>query len=197
MGSAGLRPPAWPTGTGALRNRQQPPALLDVVRFRYIEQLENPAQPENVLVDDGWPWERVGAIDPSDAYQRLEGKIVSGTTLFGNRGKAVPEDEAAEGVEESLALVEPAGPVEFVMKPPEETYGKYKPRAIFHLGSRRYELGLTDMRVEKAVLKAGIGEYTGEELGFGAPARTLLTISLGEAHEGWHTKLAAAAFFLL
>lgn len=121
---------------------------------------------------------------------------MTGPTLFGNRGKAVAEDEAAEGVEESLALVEPTGPVEFIMKPPGETYGKHKPRAVFHLARCRYELGLTDMHVEKAVLKAGIGKYTAEELGFGAAANTLLTISLGEAHEGWHTKLAAAALFL-
>jgi hypothetical protein len=175
---------------------RRPPSLLDVVELRYVEPLENPAQPENVLIDELRPWERVGVVDPADAYERLAGKLVPGPRLLGNRGKAVPEEEAAGGVEESLALIEPSGPVEFMMKPPEETYGKRKPRAVFQLAGRRYELGLTDKWVEQAVLSLGVGEYTTEQLGFGSPARVLLTVSLGEAHEGWHSKLAAAVLFL-
>lgn len=173
----------------------KPPDLLDVVRIQYLEELENPAQPENVLLDDE-PWKRVATIGLDEAYQCLAGSLVEGPALLGNRGKAVPENESTKGVAASLALVEPDEPVEFVMRPPAETYGRLKPRAVFHLSGHRYELGLTDLKVERQVLKAGVGEYTAGQLGFGEPGRTLLTVSLGEAHDGWNTKLAAAVLFL-
>lgn len=113
-----------------------------------------------------------------------------------NRGKAVTEDDAAEGVEASLTLIEPESGVIFSMRPPEEEHGKYKPRVVFNFASKRYDLVLTDVPLEEAVRRAGVGEHMAEDLEIGDTDRALLTVSLGEAHNGWHTKLAAAVLFL-
>lgn len=106
------------------------------------------------------------------------------------------EEKAAEGVEASLALVEPDPGVSLLMRPPEEERNALKPRIVFGLGSKQYALPLTDIPVFEAVKAAGVGEYSPEDLGFDASGRVLLTISLAEAFNGWHTKLAAAVLFL-
>lgn len=181
---------------GGLRKFQcevdgQWPEPLDIVRFGYEERLDDPAQPENVLIDDA-DWQRVGRLPSDGAYQALRGHLAPGPLLFGNRGAAVTENIAAEGMEASLALIEPDS-VEFLMKPAEETQGKLKPRVSFRLGGGRrlFELNLTDYFARPLVLAAGCGTYSVEDLDLGGK-RILLTVSLAEAHKGWHSKLAAA-----
>lgn len=170
------------------------PEVLDVVRFGCEKTLEDPAQPENVLID-GSPWELRKRVPREEAYERLGLFLADGPTLLGNRGKAVPEEEAEKGVEHSLALIEPTAAV-FLLRPPEETYEKLKPRVKFQFASSEYELGLTDITMRERVLQAGVGEYPPETLGIDPGGPLLLTISLGEAQEGWHTKLAAAVISL-
>src|SRR4051794_37579740 len=46
------------------------PELLDVVHFGYEKPLEDPAQPENVLID-GSPWELCRRLPRDEAYGRL------------------------------------------------------------------------------------------------------------------------------
>lgn len=166
------------------------PEPLDVVRFGYQEPLADPTQPENVLID-GSPWELCRQLSSVEAYERLRSVLAEGPELLGNQGKAVLEKEAAEGVEASLALIEPAN-VRFLLRPPDETYGKLKPRVKFEFCSAEYELGLTDIPMEAAVRRAGIGEYEPADVGIDPRGTLLLTVSLGEVYEGWHTKLAAA-----
>ena len=170
------------------------PELLDVVRFGYEKPLEDPAQPENVLID-GSAWELRKRVLREEAHERLHRFLVHGPLLLGNHGKAVPDEEAAKGVEHSLALIEPTDVV-FLLRPPEETYGKLKPRVRFEFSSSEYELGLTDIEMRERVLRAGVGEYRPETLGLDPDGPLLLTISLGEEQEGWHTKLAAAVLSL-
>jgi len=162
-----------------------------VVRFGYRRRLGDPTQPENVLIDHS-AWELKDQVPPEDAYERLRRFLATGPGLLGNRGKAMTEEEAASGVEASLALIEPTSEVSFLMRPAGETYGKLKPRAVFDFSAKRYELGLTDVSLEEAVRRAGVGEHGPAELGLACSGPALLTVSLGEAHEGWHTKLAAA-----
>ena len=171
------------------------PEVLDVVRFEYAERLEDPAQPENVLIEDS-PWELRRRMPPEEAYGRLRNYLWEGRRLLGNRGKAVPEEEAAKGVDASLALIEPTGGVSFLIRPPEEEEGKYKARVVFDFAAKRYDLRLTDIPLERAVRDAGVGEHSPEDLGLDASGKTLVTVSLGEPNNGWHTKLAAAVLFL-
>lgn len=166
------------------------PEVLDVVRFGYERPLEDPAQPENVLID-GSAWQLRKRLPREEAYGRLGRFLAKGPMLLGNRGKAMPEEQADEGVKHSLALIEPAKAI-FLLRPPEETYEKLKPRLRFEFCSSVYELGLTDIAMREKVLRAGIGEYAPETLGVDPGGPLLLTISLGEPQEGWHTKLVAA-----
>jgi hypothetical protein len=170
------------------------PEVLDVVRFGYEKALSDPAQPENVLID-GSAWELRKRMPREEAYGRLGRFLADGPLLLGNHGKAVPEEEAGKGVDQSLALIEPVEAV-FLLRPPEETYKKLKPRVRFEFCSWEYELGLTDVPMREKVLQAGVGEYRPETLGIGTDGPLLLTISLGEAQEGWHTKLVAAVISL-
>lgn len=171
------------------------PEVLEVVRFGYEKRLEDPAQPENVLID-GSPWELQKQMPREEAFGRLRNYLAEGPTLLGNRGKAMPEEEAAKGVDASLALIEPAAGVSLIMRPPEEEEGKYKPRVVFEFASRQYDLRLTDIPIERAVRAAGVGAYSPQDLGFDASGPILITVSLGEPKNGWHTKLGAAVLFL-
>jgi hypothetical protein len=170
------------------------PEVLDVVRFGYSERLEDPAQPENVLID-GSAWELRKELPREEAHHRLAPFLSPGPALLGNYGKAMTEEDAAAGVEASLALIEPSE-LSFLLRPAEETYGKLKPRILFEFSSTGYELGLTDIPLEEAVRRAGVGEHSPLELGVDIGGPVLLTVSLGEAYEGWHWKLAAAVLFL-
>lgn len=166
-----------------------------MVRFGYVKRLRDPAQPENVLIDNS-PWELRKQVPREEAYGRLHSYLSDGPALFGNRGKAVPEKEAAKGMDASLALIEPTAGVSLIMRPPEEEEGKYKPRVVFNFGSKQYKLPVTDIPIERAVKAAGVGEHEPRDLGFDTSGPALLTVSLGEAYNGWHYKLAAAVLFL-
>ncbi len=171
------------------------PEVLDVVRFGYSERPRVPAQPENVLID-GSEWELSKRLDPPEAEKKLRRYLTAGPALLGNRGSAVKGEIAAQGVEASLALLEPRSEIEFVLGSPEEGHGKPRPRVSFALGSRGYELPVTDIPVEEAMREVGAGTYKPEDLGFDAAGTVFLTVSLGEEYEGWHYKLVAAVLFL-
>jgi hypothetical protein len=171
------------------------PEVLDVVRFGYVKRLEDPVQPENLLIDDSH-WELRKKMPGGEAYERLGGYLDQGPRLLGNRGAAVKEDEAVENGDGSLALIEPTAEISLLMRPSDEEHGKLKPRVAFRFGRRQYTLPLTDVPIEEAVKAAGVGEYSPHDLGFDASGRILLTISLAEEFNGWHHKLVAAVLFL-
>lgn len=164
-----------------------------MVRFEHRGELDDPSQPENVEVAHS-RWELIDRIDPEDAYDMLSSHLVEGPALLGNRGAAMPESEASQGVEASLALVEPEE-VELCLDPPHDGTSKLRPRVRFELDGQDYDLALTDYLVRPRLLKAGLGCREVADLGLGS-ADVLLTVSLAEAHEGWCTKLVAAVLVL-
>lgn len=167
---------------------------LDVVRFEHEGALEDPSQPENVLVT-GSRWQLAGRVDPVDAHDILSPHVVEGQVLLGNRGAAVPAKDAMQGMEASLALVRPST-FEFLLEPPREGTSRPRPRVRFGQDGRGYDLALTDYVVAPALMKAGLGSHEPADLGFAADAAVYLTISLAEAQDGWCNKLVAAALFL-
>lgn len=171
------------------------PELLDIVRFDYSEQLDNPAQPENLLLEDS-AWDLVGTVPPAEAYDRLVGHLVRGPALLGNLGRAVPAEAAGEGVGASLALVEPDRAPVFQAKPASEEAGQLRPRVEFSLRGQDYEFPITDFAIAPRLRARGCGSYSKEQLGGEGAGRALLTVSLGEALNEWHWKLVAAVLFL-
>jgi len=164
------------------------PELLEVVRFSHSGSVGDPAQPENVRVT-GEQWERVGLLDGPTAYRRLEPVRTRGPALFGNQGRAVPADRAREGLDASLALVEPTN-LWFTLE--EAPDARKSPRAEFSLVRLEYSLPLTETLIRPRLLQMAPGRYDFEDLGLPEPERVLLTVSLAEEQNDWRSKLVAA-----
>jgi hypothetical protein len=168
---------------------------LDIVRFEYVEQLDDPAQPENLLIKDE-PWELVGNVAPAEAFGRLQGHLATGPELLGNCGRAVPHEVAEEGVDASLALVEPDRPLRFKTESAHEVGGSLRPRVEFSLRGQGYDLGITDFVIAPRLRALGCGDHSEDRLGLAGASHLLLTISLAEPLDEWHWKLVAAMLFL-
>jgi hypothetical protein len=167
---------------------------LDVVRLEYGENSDDPTQPENVEVAfERWGLSR--KIDPAGASEVLARHLADGPRLLGNRGAAVPEEEAEQGVDASLALVRPES-LELHLEAPREGASRPRPRARFDLAGQRYDLALTDYLVAPRLTRAGLGAHAAMDLGLPADGDVHLTVSLAESRDGWCTKLVAAVLFL-
>lgn len=186
--------PISPHGSGALSDREcrvggRTPRLLDVVSFAHRGPGSDPAQPENVVIANA-PWKLDGPANRGQALELLLKVAAKGSALFGNRGRAVPEPVAVEGLDASLALIEPAH-LRFGHGPRAHAHAG-SPRALFRYGGQGWSLPVTDFDFGPRILRMPEGVYGWEDLGFDEPDRALLTASLGTAHEGWHHKLVAA-----
>ena len=167
---------------------------LDIVRIEHGDNLDDPSQPENVEVGAA-RWELVERVNPADAGRVLSRYLVDGPALLGNRGKAMPEEMAMEGVEASLALVRP-GCAQFRLEPPYSEESPTRPRVLFELDGQDYDLALTDYLVAPRLIAAGLGVHGLADLGLPAESDMLLTVSLAEPKEEWCIKLVAAVLLL-
>jgi hypothetical protein len=175
--------------------RQGEPRLLDIVRFEHYGACEDPTQPENVTLNEDVGWIRNDRLDPAEAEGRLSRHLVTGPELLGDRDDSIAEDEALEGVGESLVLVEPRD-LTFALRRPWRPGARPGFRAAFNLcGDAYYDLSLTDEAVRSRLGKMEYGQYSATALGYTA-SRVLLTVSLGGAFRGRCWKLVAAVFFL-
>jgi hypothetical protein len=159
---------------------------LDVVKIFHDGSCGNPAQPENVMLVDR-DWELVETLGPAEARTMLSDQIRQSGPLFGNRGKAVTAEIAAEGLDSSLALVEPPG--DLILRIPEAS-GNRSPRALFTFDGRPLDMAVTDYKIGPAIRMLGVGDHALADLGLCCD-RPVLTVSLAEAKEGWCTKLVA------
>ncbi|HWJ51712.1 MAG TPA: hypothetical protein VNR42_11855 [Solirubrobacteraceae bacterium] len=186
--------PVSPYGNGALsarecRVRGRGPRLLDVVSFEHTGPAEDPAQPENLVIADT-PWQLAGGASSDRALEILLGVVHAGPTLLVNHGRAVPAHVAAAGLKASLALIEPVD-LRFGHGPRADAHTG-SPRALFRFGGRAWNLPITDFDIGPKLLRLPEGLHGWADLGLNRPKCTLLTISLGAAHKGWHHKLVAA-----
>lgn len=172
----------------------RPPRPLDLVCFPYRNRLEDPAQPENVLIDGGG-WELAGTVAPAEAYALLNQYLEPGPALLGGVDRGVADAVAQEGLDASLCLVEPDS-IEFVSKPPFAPGKARRARAVFELDGQRYDLGITDSLVAPRLKGAEYGCYSALDLDFPDPSHTLLTVSMTEPLNETRWKLAAAVHLL-
>jgi hypothetical protein len=186
--------PVSPHGNGSLSDEQcgvggRTPRLLEVVSFAHHGPANDPAQPENLVID-GSRWTFEGPAKRSHALELLTKVLDRKTALFVNRGRAVPEERAAEGLETSLALIEPRN-LRFGHGPQAGAH-EGSPRALFTHRGHHWSLPLTDFELGPRILGMPEGIHRWGDLGLTEPARALLTVSLGSPHEGWRHKLVAA-----
>lgn len=187
--------PISPHGNGALSDGEcrvgaRTPQPFEIVSFVHRGSEGDPAQPENVVIAKA-PWKFEGTADPDTALELLLDVADAGPVLFVNSGRAVPEHVAAQGIKASLALIEPQH-LRFGHGPRAQAPHAGSPRALFRFGGKAWNLPVTDFDVGPRILRLPEGVYGWEELGIHEPRRTLLTMSLGTVHEGWHHKLVAA-----
>ena len=164
---------------------------LDVVKIFHRGPADNPAQPENVMLEDR-AWELVDEIEPQEAEELLAPDVLRRGPLFGNRGQAVPAEEAALGLDSSIALIEPSDGLKFRTR---RAYGKLSPRATFSFSRRDLDLAVTDERIGAMVLRAGAGDHSFGDLGIDC-LNPVMTISLAEPKGDWCSKLVAGFPFL-
>ncbi len=162
--------------------------LLDIVEIPCIRPMPQQHQPENMLIDDRFYWQRKGRID----WQSLRSMLDKPAPLWANgfstryygQNNRIPEDllDPQAGSLRLITLnriVLNAGP-----KAPE--FGNMKPvvRASFHFAGDHYYLDVTDPDVEASCLRTGAGEYVLDSV--------LVCISLTEVWEGYVYKLVAS-----
>jgi hypothetical protein len=169
--------------------RGRAPEALDIVCFSYDRPLEDPTQPENVLIDEEG-WQLTGQLDPAAAYNELAPFLDPSPELFGNRERSLSAIEAARGVSESLVLIEPSD-LQFSVRPPFEPGGPRRKRAKFSIGGQLYDLPITDFAVGPKLLSLENGDYGQDQLGLASDNHTLMTVSLGGEKMGRHWKLVA------
>lgn len=165
---------------------------LDVVRFGYSSRVGDPAQPENVTIEER-DWELVREISPADAYVLLRPHLAPGPALLGGTEKGVEDRIAKAGMDASLTLVEPDS-IAFRSQDDPFKPGR-QARAIFEIAGQWYDLSITDLVVAPVIKQLEDGDYTTEQLGFEG-AHTVLTVSLAESFKGAFWKLAAGVLFL-
>lgn len=166
------------------------PRLLEIVSFEHCGSAGDPAQPENVVIESS-PWRLEGSEDPATAREVLSNIAVEGPAIFGNCGRAVHEDVAIEGMDSSLAIVEPEE-LRFGHGPTAGAHAAGKPRVVFDFCGQELNFALTDFEIRGKLLQLPGGVYRWEDLGLLEPEHALLTVSLGALNDVWHQKLVAA-----
>ena len=151
--------------------------LLDVYEIDITEETPNGYQSENVKFNLK-SLKKISSLGANNSNLEVL-KEDNRSTLFSNRGKAVPEDRIND-VDYSLVLLKAEHPEIFT-----KTYdsGGTQIRIKFHYKGNQYDLPITD----KDFLK----QYTVNNSIFDNADTIYVTVSLGVVHEGWHYKLAA------
>jgi hypothetical protein len=171
-------------------------ALLDVFEAELGEECGSNSHPEDVIVT-GKPWRPLRRFDEPRDARFLAAYVSKGPAILQGYGDRV-YGRKIEGtpVEKSLELIHPENLWWWI----REENGKRKNRAIFRIGHvvrACYDLAVTDpVWLEKLrPLPAGIYPHT--RFFDGKPPKTLLTISLSEAFDGFHYKLVAGVANLM
>jgi hypothetical protein len=170
-------------------------ALLDVFEVELGEPCGSNCHPEDVYVSEK-PWQQIRHFsEPRDA-QFLASCVTNGPPILQGYGDRIDRSNIdVNPMDKSLELVRPEGLWWWI----RDEKGKRRNRALFrlgHVGRIRYDLAVTDPRWldQLNLLPAGI--YPHAFFFKGKPPRTFLTISLGEAFEGFHYKLVAGVVTL-
>jgi hypothetical protein len=164
------------------------PDELDVVTFGHGGHDGDDTQPENVVID-GSPWRRGPCLARDEVLSRLRTVEHRAPCLFGNRGKAVPDHVAAEGVDASLLVIEPR---KLTLAVTEER----KARARFWHAGDHYDLPISELTIGPRLLQRPVGSYSFTELGLPEPDTIFLTLSLSLPLDGWHHKLVVGVIRL-
>jgi hypothetical protein len=160
------------------------PQVLDIIDIPFIEHQPRDYQSENWLIDSKRYWLKVrtAVITDLDRFLEPSGPLwINGHSTYAGSHDRVPL-EVAKDLKTSLRFIRAVSVTLLVFL---ATFGnKRRVQARFHHNGTSYGLWVTDPRVEREYLSRDDGTY---ELG-----PCFLTISLGEAFQGYCYKLVAA-----
>ena len=153
-------------------------ALLDVVEFDLVANCPSGYQTENVYFAEN-SVKKVSSI--KFASTNLDKLTCDTNTLFGNRGKAVYEDDV-NFIEHSLVFIKVHRYNVFI-KPENNQL-----RMNFDHNSVEYDLPVTDIKFETI--------YRNNNRILDRIRHLYLTISLAVVHNNWHSKLIAGVIYI-
>jgi hypothetical protein len=170
-------------------------ALLDVFEAELGEKCGSNCHPEDVYVT-GKPWQPIRRFDEPRDVRFLAAYVNKGPSVLQGYGDRV-YGRKIDGtpVEKSLELIHPENLWWWI----REENGKRKNRALFRAGNvirACYDLTVTDPAWLEKLRSLPAGIYPHAHFFDGKPPKTLLTMSLGEAFEGFHYKLVAGVVCL-
>lgn len=173
----------------------QQAALLDVLEVELGEKCSSDCHPEDVYVTEK-PWRPIRRFDgPNDAKFLATYMSKAPSVLQGYGDRVYARKIEGTSVDKSLELIHPENLWWWIR---EET-GKRKNRAIFRAGNvvrACYDLAVTDPVWLEKMRSLPAGIYPHAPFFESKPPKTLLTVSLGEAFEGFHYKLVAGVVTL-
>lgn len=163
--------------------------VLDIVELVLKNKSPHPCQLENYVIDDKYFWVKKGKYTESlrnilDNPATLWNNNFSGTNGINDR---VPTQSIPHPIQ-SLYLIRPSR-LTIIVRIEGAAFGnaKTKVRANFVYNNVQYEISVTDPEVERKFIARGIGEYN-------ITTESFITVSLGEAYDGYYYKLAACIF---
>ncbi|WP_417667110.1 dual OB domain-containing protein [Pseudidiomarina sp.] len=163
--------------------------IFDIVGLKLKSKSAHPAQKENYTIDDGYYWSKEGRYtdsldflldDPDSLWQ-------SDYSSYNGTNDRIPTTAiTAEG--SSLYFIQPHN-LEIVVRIEGAEFGngKKKVRAAFSYNGDHYLISVTDPEIERIYLAQGEGRYK-------LNGQYFMTVSLGDAWEGYYYKLAAGVF---
>lgn len=161
--------------------------ILDIIEIPCTQPMPQGHQPENILIDDRFYWQRNDRIDRKSLEHMVDKPALlwaKGFSTYYGQNNRVPETllKPEDGSLRLIAvdrIILHAGP-----KAPE--FGNMKPivRANFNYQEEDYCFDVTDPDVEAACLRSGAGDYVLES--------ALVCVSLGELFDGYAYKLIAS-----
>lgn len=163
--------------------------VLDVINVPFKSKTYHPAQEENYLIDDVYYWEKHSRYSGS-----LDALLDHPRSLWEN------SDSSYNGVNDRVhvtSITQPMQSLYFIaptqvaivvqIEGADFSNPKKKVRADFVYNNQRYFISITDPIIESRYLAQGVGRYQ-------LTGKVYMTISLGEAWEGYYYKLAACIF---
>jgi len=163
--------------------------VFDIINIRFKGKANNPVQSENYEIDENYYWGNIGKFSGN-----LNTLIDQPSALWNNN------DSSYYGINDrvhSLQIPSPIQSLYFIVtnnlniivqtEGAEFGNGKRKVRANFVYNGITYRISVTDPVIESYYLKQGEGTYT-------PSGNIYMTVSLGDAYNDHHYKLAAGIF---
>lgn len=155
--------------------------LLDIIEFQATEDsvINVSHQKENVILGEDPYLSKKGIFPRKNLFSLIDNRNCN--LIFGNRGKAVPEEKAMN-MNRSLTFLM-INNFEIYEQPRYNGGIGTQKRLIFKYQDNKYDLSITDPYF--------IQSYEKNKFLFDDIDKLYITISLGAAYEGWCSKIIA------